>query len=130
MTNYCCGDIGCFGLWKRVPSNLESLSVCLHHLIGSFTILLIGVEQHLSSFLSLYYKMNGMYITSFRTKIMYVYYKVIEIYLLVCTNIFSPFYFLCITNMPHHSPTMDFTHINYAKIIQNKNLNSFHNFIP
>jgi hypothetical protein len=41
---------------------------------------------------------------------MYVYYIVMEIYVFVCIHIFSPFYFLCITNMPHHSPTMDFTH--------------------
>jgi hypothetical protein len=45
----------------------------------------------------------------FRIETTYVYYIAMEIYVLVCTNIFSPFYFLCITIMPHHSPTMDFT---------------------
>jgi hypothetical protein len=45
----------------------------------------------------------------FRIETMYVYYIAMEIYVLVCTNIFSPFYFLCVTIMSHHSPTMDFT---------------------
>jgi hypothetical protein len=46
----------------------------------------------------------------FRIETMYVYYIVMEIYVLVCTNIPSPFYFLCIISVPCHSPTMDFTH--------------------
>ncbi len=53
-----------------------------------------------------------------------------KIYVLVYTNNFSPFYFLCITNMPHRFPTMTFTHINYTKTFHNKNLNSLHNSIP
>jgi hypothetical protein len=40
---------------------------------------------------------------------MYIYYIAMEIYILGCINIFSSFYCLCITNMPHHSPTMNFT---------------------
>ncbi len=43
-----------------------------------------------------------------------------KIYVLVYTNNFSLFYFLCITNMPHHFPTMNFTHINYTKTFHNK----------
>jgi hypothetical protein len=39
---------------------------------------------------------------------MYVYYIVMEIYVPICINIFSSFYCLCITSMPHHVPTMDF----------------------
>ncbi len=31
--------------------------------------------------------------------------------------------------MSHHSPNMDFTHINYVETFQNCNLNSFHNSI-
>jgi hypothetical protein len=30
-----------------------------NHLIGFYTILFVGVKQHLSNFLNLYYKMNG-----------------------------------------------------------------------
>ncbi len=33
-----------------------------------------------------------------------------EIYVLVCTNIHSFIYFLCITIMPYHFHTMHFTH--------------------
>jgi len=40
--------------------------------------------------------------------IMYVYYIAMEIYVLVCINLFSLFYYLCITSMPHHFNTMDF----------------------
>jgi hypothetical protein len=40
---------------------------------------------------------------------MYVYYIVMEIYVLGCINIFSPFYCLCINSMPHHSRTMNYT---------------------
>jgi hypothetical protein len=40
---------------------------------------------------------------------MYVYYIAMKIYVLICINIFSFLYCLCIINMSHHSPTMDFT---------------------
>jgi hypothetical protein len=40
---------------------------------------------------------------------MHVYYIVMEIYVLVCTNILSPFYFVYVIIMSHHSPTMYFT---------------------
>jgi len=30
-------------------------------------------------------------------------------HVLVSINVFSPFYYPCITSMPHHFPTMDFT---------------------
>jgi hypothetical protein len=63
-------------------------------------------------------------INGFEIKIMYVYYIAMKIYVLVFINVFSPFYCLCIINMTHHFPTMDFT------TFQNKNLNFFHNFIP
>jgi len=36
---------------------------------------------------------------------------VMEIYVLVCTNIFLSFYLICITIMSHHFSTMDFTHL-------------------
>jgi hypothetical protein len=42
---------------------------------------------------------------------MYVYYITMEIYVLVCMNIFSSFYCPCTTSMPHHFPTMNFTWI-------------------
>jgi hypothetical protein len=41
---------------------------------------------------------------------MYVYYITIKIYVLICTNIFSHFYCLCITSVSHLYFTMDFTH--------------------
>ncbi len=47
-----------------------------------------------------------------------------EIYVLVCINIFPPFYCLCITSMSHHPPTMNFTWIT-PKPFKNKNLPSF-----
>jgi hypothetical protein len=59
LSDYCCGDVECFGLWKRVPNSLGPPSVCLHHLIGFCRIFLVGVKQHLSNFLSLYCKVNG-----------------------------------------------------------------------
>jgi hypothetical protein len=40
---------------------------------------------------------------------MYGYYIVMKIYVLGCTNIFSPFYCLCITSMSHYSSTINFT---------------------
>jgi hypothetical protein len=40
---------------------------------------------------------------------MYIYYIVIEIYIFVCTNIFSFCNFLCVTIMSYHFPTMYFT---------------------
>ncbi len=43
----------------------------------------------------------------FRIETMYIYHTAMEIYVLDCTIIFSPFYCLCITSMPHHSPTMN-----------------------
>jgi hypothetical protein len=52
-----------------------------------------------------YYKPTSGY----KTKTIYVYYIVIEIFVFVYTNIFSPFYFLCVIIMPHHSPTIYFT---------------------
>jgi hypothetical protein len=45
----------------------------------------------------------------FRIETIYVYYIVMEIYVLDCMNIFSPFYSPCTTSMPHHFPTMIFT---------------------
>jgi hypothetical protein len=48
--------------------------------------------------------------SGFTTETMYVYYITVELYVSVCINILSPFYFLCITSMPHHFPNMDFTH--------------------
>jgi hypothetical protein len=56
---------------------------------------------------------------------MYVYYIVMKIYVFICTNIFSCFYFLCIINVTHQFSTIDFTHTNYAKIFQNKIINAF-----
>jgi hypothetical protein len=44
----------------------------------------------------------------FRTETMYAYYIVMEIYVLGCMTIFSPFYCLCTISMPHHFPTMNF----------------------
>jgi hypothetical protein len=40
---------------------------------------------------------------------MYVYYIVMEIHVFLSINVFSPFYCLYITSMPHHYFTMDFT---------------------
>jgi hypothetical protein len=48
--------------------------------------------------------MNG-----FKIETMYVYYIAMEIYVLGCMNIFSPFYSPCKTSMPHHFPIMTFT---------------------
>jgi hypothetical protein len=45
----------------------------------------------------------------YRIEIMHVYYITMEIYVYVCTNILSPFYFLYVIIMLHHSPTMYFT---------------------
>jgi hypothetical protein len=45
----------------------------------------------------------------FRVKTMYVYYIVMKIYVFGCMNIFSFFYCLYITIIPHHSPPMTFT---------------------
>jgi len=59
LSNYYCGDVECFGLWKRVPNSLGPPSVCLHHLIGICKKNLVGVKQHLSNFLSLYCRVNG-----------------------------------------------------------------------
>jgi hypothetical protein len=42
---------------------------------------------------------------------MNVYYIAMEIYVIVCIIIISHFYCLCITNMSHHSSTMNFTYI-------------------
>ncbi len=64
-----------------------------------------------------------------------------EIYVFVCTNNFSPFYFLCTTNMPHHFPTMDSKHINYVEPFKTKismpfiislheTLHSYNNLFP
>jgi hypothetical protein len=53
----------------------------------------------------------GLKLCGFKIEIMYVYYIAMEICILVCINIFSPLYCLCITNMPHHSLTMNFTWI-------------------
>jgi len=51
---------------------------------------------------------------------MYVYYRIMKIYVFVYTNILSSFYFLCTINMPHHVPIMDFTHTNYGKFFKAK----------
>jgi hypothetical protein len=40
---------------------------------------------------------------------MYVYYIAMKIYVFICINVFSHFYYLCIISMPHHYFTMDFT---------------------
>jgi hypothetical protein len=48
-------------------------------------------------------------ISGFRIEIMYVYYIAMKIYVLVCINIFSSFYCLCIISITHHFLTMDFT---------------------
>jgi hypothetical protein len=56
---YYCGDVECFGLWKRLPSSFGPPNVCLHHLIGFWLIFLVGVKQHLLNFLSLYCRVNG-----------------------------------------------------------------------
>jgi hypothetical protein len=46
----------------------------------------------------------------YKTKTMYFCYIIMEIYVLVCTNMHSFIYFLCITIMPYHFHTMHFTH--------------------
>jgi hypothetical protein len=54
--------------------------------------------------------MVNLYITNeFKIEIMYVYYIVMQIYVFCYMNIFSPFYYLCIISMRHHSSTMNFT---------------------
>jgi len=51
----------------------------------------------------------GIKVTSgFMIEIIHVYYIAMEIYVLVYINLFSPFYNLCITSMPHHFSTIDF----------------------
>jgi hypothetical protein len=37
------------------------------------------------------------------------FYIAMEIYVFGCINIFSLFYYLCLTNMTHHYPTMNYT---------------------
>jgi hypothetical protein len=65
----------------------------------------------------------------FRTKIMYVYYIAMEIYVHDYINIFSPFllsmYNYYVTPFLYHE-----LHINNIKTFQNKNLDSLHNYIP
>lgn len=45
--------------------------------------------------------------SGYMTKTMY--YIAMKIYVLVCTNVFSPFYFLHVIIMPHHYFAMYFT---------------------
>jgi hypothetical protein len=70
---------------------------------------------------------------------MYVYYIAMEIYVFGCTTIFSSFYCLCITNMPHPSSAMNWTQItpkpfkikssNPSTILFHQTLHLYHNFV-
>jgi len=55
---------------------------------------------------------------------MYVYYIVMEIYVFFGINIFSFLYCLCIINISHHSPTIDFTNT-ILKLLKTKILIPF-----
>jgi len=51
---------------------------------------------------------------------MYVNYIAMKICVIVCINIFSPLYCICLISMPHHSPIMDFTYIFLMKPFKTK----------
>jgi hypothetical protein len=71
---------------------------------------LLGIILDLKLIIKLWDYLIMLTTNGYKTKIMYFCYIVMEINVLVCTNIHSLIYFLCITIVPYHYHTMHFTH--------------------
>jgi hypothetical protein len=82
----------------------------IYNFISSHNFILCK-KKHLDSSNFVFITMSCKSTSTYKIEIVYVYYIVMKIYVFVYTNIFSPFYFLCVTIMPHHSLTIDFTQL-------------------